>query len=233
MISRFMTNDPAFAERIERIAYPGRTANLDVSKSLALAITLLYWRVFARAYRESPGNRPKRSRRRGRPRADHINIHDYRCYTLDAHGGALGTRHDRLVTNDSRELHDAVMYLDTDGAGDDILLPIKRGEHIVSNLHIVSHEAAPSVSIQSAAMLVAIRALVPPILVVIAMVAAIVVAFAWPHQAACRKADQSQQESAVRNALRICHGRSYEVDPTIAHGHHAASVPRLSVRCTA
>ncbi|MEM7274271.1 MAG: aminotransferase class I/II-fold pyridoxal phosphate-dependent enzyme [Actinomycetota bacterium] len=38
-----MTNDAALAERIDRIAFPGLTANFDVSKTAALAITLGDW----------------------------------------------------------------------------------------------------------------------------------------------------------------------------------------------
>jgi glycine hydroxymethyltransferase len=45
-----LTNDPALAERLEAIAYPGLTANFDVAKSAALAITLLDWREHGKAY---------------------------------------------------------------------------------------------------------------------------------------------------------------------------------------
>jgi glycine hydroxymethyltransferase len=45
-----VTNDAALAERLDRIAYPGLTANFDVAKSASLAIALLDWRVFGRAY---------------------------------------------------------------------------------------------------------------------------------------------------------------------------------------
>ncbi|MES2451329.1 MAG: aminotransferase class I/II-fold pyridoxal phosphate-dependent enzyme [Pseudomonadota bacterium] len=45
-----MTNDAALAERIDRIAYPGLTANFDVAKTAALALTLLDWKEFGRAY---------------------------------------------------------------------------------------------------------------------------------------------------------------------------------------
>lgn len=48
-----VTNDPALAERIDAIAYPGLTANFDVAKSAALAITLLDWREFGRAYAQT------------------------------------------------------------------------------------------------------------------------------------------------------------------------------------
>ncbi len=40
------TNDAELAERIDAIAFPGLTANFDVAKSAALAITLLDWRRF-------------------------------------------------------------------------------------------------------------------------------------------------------------------------------------------
>ena len=45
-----VTNDAAIAERLDRIAYPGMTANFDAAKSAALAITLLDWREHGRAY---------------------------------------------------------------------------------------------------------------------------------------------------------------------------------------
>jgi glycine hydroxymethyltransferase len=48
-----LTNEPALAQRIEEIAYPGLTANFDVAKSAALAITLLDWREFGRAYAQT------------------------------------------------------------------------------------------------------------------------------------------------------------------------------------
>ncbi|HUF99331.1 MAG TPA: aminotransferase class I/II-fold pyridoxal phosphate-dependent enzyme [Ilumatobacter sp.] len=38
-----VTNDAALAERLDAIAYPGLTANFDVAKSAALAITMLDW----------------------------------------------------------------------------------------------------------------------------------------------------------------------------------------------
>ncbi|MFV2040036.1 MAG: serine hydroxymethyltransferase, partial [Acidimicrobiales bacterium] len=38
-----LSNDAGLAERIDAIAYPGMTANFDVSKSAALAISLLDW----------------------------------------------------------------------------------------------------------------------------------------------------------------------------------------------
>ena len=45
-----VTNDTAIAERLDRIAFPGMTANFDAAKSAALAITLLDWREFGAAY---------------------------------------------------------------------------------------------------------------------------------------------------------------------------------------
>ncbi len=45
-----VTNDAALAERLDKIAYPGLTANFDAAKSAALAITLLDWRVYGEAY---------------------------------------------------------------------------------------------------------------------------------------------------------------------------------------
>ena len=45
-----LTNDPALAERLDGIAFPGLTANFDAAKSASLAITLLDWKVHGRAY---------------------------------------------------------------------------------------------------------------------------------------------------------------------------------------
>ena len=48
-----VTNDAAIAERLDHIAYPGLTANFDAAKSAALAITLLDWREYGRAYAQA------------------------------------------------------------------------------------------------------------------------------------------------------------------------------------
>lgn len=48
-----LTSEPELAQRIDKIAYPGLTANFDVAKSAALAITLLDWREFGRAYAQT------------------------------------------------------------------------------------------------------------------------------------------------------------------------------------
>ncbi|MGH7078885.1 MAG: serine hydroxymethyltransferase [Acetobacteraceae bacterium] len=45
-----MTTEPELARRIEAIAHPGLTANFDVAKAAALAITLLDWKRHGRAY---------------------------------------------------------------------------------------------------------------------------------------------------------------------------------------
>lgn len=45
-----MTDDAELAEKIERIAYPGLTANFDVAKTASLAIALLDWKEHGRAY---------------------------------------------------------------------------------------------------------------------------------------------------------------------------------------
>lgn len=45
-----VTNDDEIAERLDRIAFPGMTANFDVAKSAALAITMLDWRDHGEAY---------------------------------------------------------------------------------------------------------------------------------------------------------------------------------------
>ena len=45
-----VTSDPGLAARLEAIAYPGLTANFDVARTAALAITLLDWKVHGPAY---------------------------------------------------------------------------------------------------------------------------------------------------------------------------------------
>jgi len=47
-----VTNDGDLARKLDAIAFPGLTANFDVAKSAALAITLLDWRDFGKAYAE-------------------------------------------------------------------------------------------------------------------------------------------------------------------------------------
>ncbi len=45
-----VSNDAEIAERLDHIAYPGMTANFDVAKSAALAITMLDWREHGEDY---------------------------------------------------------------------------------------------------------------------------------------------------------------------------------------
>ena len=45
-----VTNDPALAERIEAIAHPGLTANFDVGKTAALAVTMVDWQEHGHRY---------------------------------------------------------------------------------------------------------------------------------------------------------------------------------------
>ncbi len=45
-----VTNDAEIAERLDKIAFPGMTANFDAAKSAALAMTLLDWREYGRDY---------------------------------------------------------------------------------------------------------------------------------------------------------------------------------------
>lgn len=45
-----LTNDPELAERLERIAYPGLTANFDLARTAALVLALLDTKVFGAAY---------------------------------------------------------------------------------------------------------------------------------------------------------------------------------------
>ena len=45
-----VTNDAGIAETLDRIAFPGMTANFDAAKSAALAIAMLDWRDHGQAY---------------------------------------------------------------------------------------------------------------------------------------------------------------------------------------
>ena len=45
-----VTNEADLAQRIDQIAYPGMTANFDVAKSAALALTMLDWREHGQDY---------------------------------------------------------------------------------------------------------------------------------------------------------------------------------------
>ena len=45
-----VSNDADLTKRLDAIAYPGLTANFDVGKTAALAITMLDWKVHGRAY---------------------------------------------------------------------------------------------------------------------------------------------------------------------------------------
>ena len=45
-----VTNDAVLAEKLDKTAFPGMTANFDAAKSAALAITLLDWKDHGRAY---------------------------------------------------------------------------------------------------------------------------------------------------------------------------------------
>lgn len=45
-----LTNDAGIAEALDHVAFPGLTANFDAAKSAALAMTMLDWREFGRAY---------------------------------------------------------------------------------------------------------------------------------------------------------------------------------------
>ncbi len=47
-----VTNDKALSQKLDAIAFPGLTANFDVAKSAALAVTLLDWREYGKAYAE-------------------------------------------------------------------------------------------------------------------------------------------------------------------------------------
>lgn len=45
-----LTNEQELAERLDRIAFPGMTANFDAAKSASLAMALLDWKVHGEAY---------------------------------------------------------------------------------------------------------------------------------------------------------------------------------------
>jgi glycine hydroxymethyltransferase len=45
-----VSNNAEIAEKLDRIAFPGLTANFDAAKSAALAFTLLDWRLYGEAY---------------------------------------------------------------------------------------------------------------------------------------------------------------------------------------
>ena len=45
-----VSNDAEIAERLDQIAFPGMTANFDVAKAAALAVTMRDWRDHGRAY---------------------------------------------------------------------------------------------------------------------------------------------------------------------------------------
>ena len=45
-----VTSDAGLAERLDKIAFPGLTANFDAAKSAALALTLLDWKQYGEAY---------------------------------------------------------------------------------------------------------------------------------------------------------------------------------------
>lgn len=45
-----VSNDQALSQKLDAIAFPGLTANFDVAKSAALAISLLDWRDYGKAY---------------------------------------------------------------------------------------------------------------------------------------------------------------------------------------
>ncbi|MGE0240695.1 MAG: serine hydroxymethyltransferase, partial [Parvibaculaceae bacterium] len=48
-----LTNDAKLAEALDHIAFPGLTANFDVAKSAALAVTLLDWRDYGPRYAQA------------------------------------------------------------------------------------------------------------------------------------------------------------------------------------
>ena len=73
-----------------------------------------------------------------------INIHNDGCNTVNAACSEFGIFLGCIVTKTAREFNDAVMHLDTNCAGNDILFTIKLREDILLNLHIVFHQTVPS-----------------------------------------------------------------------------------------
>ncbi|MDP2697181.1 serine hydroxymethyltransferase [Thalassospira sp.] len=51
-----VTNDAALARNLDTIAFPGMTANFDVAKSAALALTMIDWREYGAAYAQKMVN---------------------------------------------------------------------------------------------------------------------------------------------------------------------------------
>lgn len=50
-----LTDEPELAERLDRIAFPGLTANFDAAKSASLAMALLDWKEHGKAYAAAMG----------------------------------------------------------------------------------------------------------------------------------------------------------------------------------
>ncbi len=48
-----VTNDAALAEKLDRVAFPGMTANFDAGKAAALALSLLDWREYGKDYAQT------------------------------------------------------------------------------------------------------------------------------------------------------------------------------------
>ena len=51
-----VTNDAEIAERLDKIAFPGMTANFDAAKSASLALTMLDWREYGADYGQAMVN---------------------------------------------------------------------------------------------------------------------------------------------------------------------------------
>jgi hypothetical protein len=86
-----------------------------------------------------------RSRRlRGRASAGDINIHNDGRNTVNRSRSKFGVFPDCRVTDAAREFYDAVMYLNADGAVDNILVTIKLCDHVFLYLNIVFHQHVPS-----------------------------------------------------------------------------------------
>lgn len=76
-----VTAEAAIAERLDAIAFPGMTANFDVGKTAALALTLLDWRTHGAAYGQAMVE------------AAQALAHGLLAHGVPVHGGASGCGH--------------------------------------------------------------------------------------------------------------------------------------------
>jgi glycine hydroxymethyltransferase len=90
------TNDAALAERIDAIAFPGLTANFDVAKTAALALTLIDWQRFGSEHASAMVGVARALARhladRGVPVVGADTAHDDGAELTDSHAFALDAR---------------------------------------------------------------------------------------------------------------------------------------------